>query len=194
MHRTVLAALAAAISAFLFAGCATTSEDPRASAETWQPGAVTPGGQPQAAGGAPIGSAEGAAAEAGAPAAMRKQSTGKQPADMLAKRSIYYDLDQHDIKDEYRGIVEAHAKYLRENPASRVRIEGNADERGSREYNIGLGQRRSDGVKSMLLLLGARDDQIESVSLGAEKPVCADQGERCWWQNRRGDIRYTSQR
>ena len=94
----------------------------------------------------------------------------KDPSSPLSKRSIFYELDQFDVKDEFRGLVEAHAKYLRENPSAHMMIQGNTDERGSREYNVALGQRRSDGVKKMLVLLGARENQIESVSLGEEKP------------------------
>jgi peptidoglycan-associated lipoprotein len=108
----------------------------------------------------------------------------------LARRSIYYDYDQFDIKDEYRALVEAHAKYLRDNPAAKMLIQGNTDERGSREYNVGLGQRRSDGVKKMLTLLGARDNQIESVSLGEEKPQADGHEESAWSKNRRSDILY----
>jgi peptidoglycan-associated lipoprotein len=115
----------------------------------------------------------------------------KSPNDMLSKRSIYYDYGKFEIKDEYRSIIEVHAKYLRENPGSKMLIEGNADERGSREYNVGLGQRRSDSLKKTLLLLGAQESQIESVSLGEEKPLCTHHAEDCWWKNRRGDIRYT---
>ena len=107
---------------------------------------------------------------------------------VLAQRSIFYDLDQYDVKDQYKPLVEAHARYLRDNPRRKVLIQGNTDERGSREYNIGLGQRRSDGVKRMLLLLGAREDQVESVSLGEEKPRAEGQGEAAWSQNRRSDI------
>ena len=107
---------------------------------------------------------------------------------ILAQRSIFYDLDQYDIKEQYRPLVEAHAKYLREHPTRRVLIQGNTDERGSREYNIGLGQRRSDGVKKMLLLLGVKEDQVESVSLGEEKPRSEGHDEAAWAQNRRCDI------
>ena len=109
---------------------------------------------------------------------------------MLAQRSIYYDLDQYDIRDQYKGLVEAHAKFLRDNPGRKMLIQGNTDERGSREYNIGLGQRRSDGVKKTLLLLGAREDQVESVSLGEEKPRSEGHDEQAWSQNRRSDILY----
>jgi peptidoglycan-associated lipoprotein len=111
----------------------------------------------------------------------------------LAQRSIYYDLDQFDVRDEYRGLVEAHAKYLRENPSARILIQGNTDERGSREYNVGLGQRRSDGVKKMLILLGARENQIESVSLGEEKPQAEGHNEEAWSKNRRSDILYNGE-
>ena len=108
----------------------------------------------------------------------------------LAQRSIFYDLDQYDIKDQYKPLVEAHAKYLREHPGRKMLIQGNTDERGSREYNIGLGQRRSDGVKKMLILLGAKEDQVESVSLGEEKPRSEGHDESAWAQNRRSDILY----
>ena len=108
----------------------------------------------------------------------------------LAQRSIFYDLDQYDIKDQYKDLVGAHARYLRENPASKMLIQGNTDERGSREYNVALGQRRSDGVKKMLLLLGVTEAQIESVSLGEEKPRSEGHDEAAWTQNRRSDILY----
>jgi len=107
---------------------------------------------------------------------------------VLAQRSIYYDLDSYEVKDQYKPLVEAHARYLRDNPGRKILIQGNTDERGSREYNIGLGQRRSDGVKRMLILLGAREEQIESVSLGEEKPKAEGSGEAAWSQNRRSDI------
>jgi peptidoglycan-associated lipoprotein len=114
----------------------------------------------------------------------------KDPNNILSKRSIFYDLDQYDIKDEYKALVEAHGRFLRDNPGMKMLIQGNTDERGSREYNIGLGQRRSDGVKRVLLLLGAKEAQIESVSLGEEKPRAEGQNEAAWSQNRRSDILY----
>jgi len=119
--------------------------------------------------------------------------TGQDPAvktGVLAQRSIFYDLDQYDIKDQYKPLVEAHAKYLRDHPGRKMLIQGNTDERGSREYNIGLGQRRSEGVKKMMLLLGARETQIESVSLGEEKPRSEGHDEQAWSKNRRSDILY----
>ena len=117
----------------------------------------------------------------------------KDPNNILSKRSIYFDFDKFDVKAEYRPVVEAHAKYLRENPGAKVLVQGNADERGSREYNVALGQRRSDAVKSMLKLLGASEKQIEAVSLGEEKPSCADHTEDCWAKNRRDDVLYNGE-
>jgi peptidoglycan-associated lipoprotein len=114
----------------------------------------------------------------------------KDPANILSKRSIYFDYDSNLVKDEYKPIVTAHAQYLRQNPSARVRIEGHADERGSREYNLALGQRRAEAVKQMMQLLGVQAAQIETVSFGEEKPRCTEQAESCWWQNRRGDIVY----
>jgi peptidoglycan-associated lipoprotein len=117
----------------------------------------------------------------------------KDPNNILSKRSVYFDFDKYEIKDEYKGLVEAHAKYLRENSGAKMLIQGNADERGSREYNVGLGQRRSDTVKRALLLLGAKENQVESVSLGEEKPVCTDHAEGCWAKNRRDDMLYNGE-
>ena len=117
----------------------------------------------------------------------------KDPSSILSKRTVYFDFDKFDVKAEYRPLVEAHAKFLRENPSAKMLIQGNADERGSREYNVGLGQRRSDSVKKMLTLLGAREDQIESVSLGEEKPACSEHSEDCWAKNRRGDMLYNGE-
>ena len=117
----------------------------------------------------------------------------KDPNNILSRRTNYFDFDKFDVKDEYRSLVEAHAKFLRENPSAKMLIQGNADERGSREYNLGLGQRRSDNVKKMLTLLGARDNQIEAVSLGEEKPACTQHSEDCWAKNRRDDMLYNGE-
>ena len=119
-----------------------------------------------------------------------KKNELTDPGSILSRRSIYYDYDRFDVKDQYRDLVEAHAKYLRENPGRKMMIQGNTDERGGREYNLSLGQRRSDGVKRMLILLGAREDQIETVSLGEEKPKSEGHDESAWAQNRRSDILY----
>jgi peptidoglycan-associated lipoprotein len=114
----------------------------------------------------------------------------KDPNNILSKRSIFYDYDKYDVRDEYKPLLQAHANYLKQNRNAKMLIQGNCDERGSREYNIALGQKRSDGVKKMLLLMGAQESQLESVSLGEEKPRCTDATEACYSQNRRGDMLY----
>lgn len=114
----------------------------------------------------------------------------KDPGNILSQRSVFFDYDSNLVKDEFKPLVTAHARYLQQNQKATMRVEGNADDRGSREYNLALGQRRAEAVKQMMQLLGARADQIESVSFGEEKPRCTDQSESCWSQNRRGDIVY----
>lgn len=112
------------------------------------------------------------------------------PRSALAKRSIYFDLDSYEVKGEYKDLVAAHAKYLVANRGFKVLLQGNTDERGSREYNLSLGQKRADAVRRSLTLLGAREDQVESVSLGEEKPKSDGHDEAAWAENRRADILY----
>ncbi len=113
------------------------------------------------------------------------------PASMLNKqRSVYYEYDSVVVKDEYKPLVTAHARYLSANRAQKITIEGNTDERGSREYNIALGQRRADSVRQMMILLGVEEAQIESVSFGEEKPRSQGHDETAYSENRRSDIRY----
>jgi len=112
---------------------------------------------------------------------------------VLANRSVFFDYDSYVIKDEFKPLVEAHARFLVANPKVRMLIQGNADERGSREYNLALGQKRAEALKKMLLLLGAREEQVEAVSLGEEKPRCSESNEACWSQNRRDDMLYTGE-
>ena len=117
----------------------------------------------------------------------------KDPNNILSKRSVYYDYDSTIIKDEFKPLVTAHARYLAQNRSTKMVIQGNTDERGSREYNIALGQRRADGVKQMMLLLGAQHAQIETVSFGEEKPRAAGKDEASFSQNRRSDIVYAGE-
>jgi len=112
------------------------------------------------------------------------------PSSPLSKRSIYFAYDQADIKNEYKSLLRAHAAYLAAHPGAKATLEGNCDERGSREYNLALGQRRADSVKALLKLLGAREEQLESVSWGEEKPKAPGHDEAAWAENRRCDIRY----
>ena len=114
----------------------------------------------------------------------------KDPNNILSKRSVFFDFDKDEVKPEYRALVEAHGKYLVANPNAKLSIQGNADSRGSREYNLALGQRRSVAVKKAMNLAGAQDKQIETVSYGEEKATqtCKDDG--CWSKDRRADIVY----
>ncbi len=114
----------------------------------------------------------------------------KDPASPLSKRSVYYDFDRFDVKEDYRALVEAHAKFMLDNKAARMRVEGNCDERGSTEYNLALGQRRADGVKRALMVLGVPANRIEAVSYGEEKPKASGQDEDSYGENRRSDIAY----
>ena len=125
-----------------------------------------------------------------APKGDQLPSALKDPNNILSKRSIFYDYDKYDVKDEYKPLLQAHARYLAQNSNAKMLIQGNADERGSREYNIALGQKRADGVKKMLQLMGVQESQMESVSLGEEKPRCTDNTEGCYAQNRRSDMLY----
>lgn len=110
----------------------------------------------------------------------------------LRQRVVYFDLDQDALKPEFQNIVACHAKYLRDRPSSRMTLEGNADERGSREYNVGLGERRGNAVSSSVQANGGAGGQIAVVSYGEERPVCTDSSEDCWARNRRVEIVYTA--
>lgn len=114
----------------------------------------------------------------------------KETESLLSKRSIYYEYDRYDIQEEYVPIIEAHAKLLMVHSDLKVIVQGNCDDRGSREYNLALGQRRSDSVRRAMGLLGVNEKQIETVSFGAEKPVAFGQDEESWAKNRRSDIVY----
>ncbi len=110
----------------------------------------------------------------------------------LRQRVVYFDLDQDSLKPEFQAIVACHAKYLRDRPSSRMTLEGHADERGSRAYNQGLGERRGNAVSSAIQANGGSGSQQTVVSYGEERPVCTDSGESCWAQNRRVEIVYTA--
>jgi peptidoglycan-associated lipoprotein len=115
------------------------------------------------------------------------------PANILSRRSVYFDFDSFVIRPEFTPLVEAHAGFLAQNPQMRMLIQGNTDERGSREYNLALGQKRAEALKQALMLLGARETQIEAVSLGEEKPRCTERTEACFAENRRADMLYTGE-
>ena len=115
------------------------------------------------------------------------------PNNPLSHRSIYFAFDSYDVSPEYAAIVEAHAKWLVAHPDVSIVIQGNTDERGGREYNLALGQKRSEAVKQRMQLLGVPAARIEAVSFGKEKPVATGSTEEAWAQNRRADIVYPQQ-
>ena len=113
------------------------------------------------------------------------------PQSILAQqRSVYFDFDSYTVSDQYRGLVETHARYLTSHPQQKIKIEGNTDERGGAEYNLALGQRRADAVRRMMTLLGVSDNQIETISFGKEKPKATGTSEADFAENRRADIVY----
>jgi peptidoglycan-associated lipoprotein len=118
------------------------------------------------------------------------EDTAGPQGGLLAKRIVYFDFDSSDIKGDGTGVVAAHAKYLASHAGMRVRLEGNTDDRGSREYNIGLGERRAQAVRRALLLQGATEAQTATVSYGAERPAVVGNDEAAWSKNRRVEIVY----
>ncbi len=114
----------------------------------------------------------------------------KEAGNLLSKRSIFYEYDHYDIQEEYVPIIDAHAKLLMAHTDLKMFVQGNCDDRGSREYNLALGQRRAESVKRAMVLLGVNDKQVETVSFGAEKPVAFGQDEESWAKNRRSDLVY----
>ena len=170
---------ASAALVLVVAGCASTAEPPQATSGV-APQSTTstapPGGSSTGISGTSV---------SGGPIA------GEQPSSLRGPdfaRSVYYEFDRYDVKPEYRALVESHARWLKANPAARLRIEGNTDDRGSREYNVALGQRRAESVTALLVLLGAKSEQVEAVSFGKEKPRNAGHDEAALAENRRSDF------
>lgn len=133
-----------------------------------------------------------------APVAQSKVSTVTIPAHLDPKseiataRSVYFDFDQSVVKANALSLLERHSKYLQTNPQLAIRIEGNTDERGGAEYNLALGQRRAEAVRSALKVYGVKDAQMEAVSWGKERPKFRGHDEADWGQNRRADLQYPS--
>jgi peptidoglycan-associated lipoprotein len=175
--KTTLVASLTSLALALMAGCASQSTQESAPAPAPAPGVSSASATPQAT---------------PAAAAPRGTSTGftARTASMPQARSIYYEYDKSEIKPDGVKTIDAHAQYLRAHPDMKVKVEGNADERGSAEYNLALGQRRADAVMQRMTILGVPSDRIETVSFGKEKPKASGHDEESWSENRRSDIVY----
>jgi len=173
MRKILIILMVAA--ALISAGCKSNKPKPGPSSQTEVGGADSAGAGSDAANAGNVGSDD--------------ETAGPQGG-LLAKRIIYFDFDSSDIKGEGTDVVAAHAKYLASHAGTRVRLEGNTDARGSREYNIGLGERRAQAVRRALLLQGATESQLATVSYGAERPAVAGNDEAAWSKNRRVEIVY----
>jgi peptidoglycan-associated lipoprotein len=112
------------------------------------------------------------------------------PNSPLYEKSVYFDFDKYTVKEAYRPLVSAHSNYLNTHKARRVVIQGNTDERGGREYNLALGQKRAEAVRRQMAMHGVSENQLEAVSFGKEKPKAEGHNEAAWAQNRRADIVY----
>jgi peptidoglycan-associated lipoprotein len=175
MMKRMLMALAVAVA---MVGCSSVPlenvpvEDKSASAVTGQPG-----------------TGPGATQSSVAPVAADSASlTAAGPANVA--KIVYFDYDSYVIKPQFQSLIEGHARFLKANNGRKISIEGHTDERGGREYNLALGQRRSEAVRRALGLLGVTDSQVEAVSFGKEKPVAMGSDEAAWSQNRRAEIVY----
>lgn len=165
----------------LFAGC---SSIPGMSDDTTSDAApVSDAGQGEAG-------AEGAQTSGAAETGAWAGSELDNPDSLLYTKTIYFDYDVDQVRADYQDAVIAHGDYLAENPAITVTVEGHADERGSREYNIALGERRANSVKRILLAQGASESQIITISYGEERPAFMDVSEAAWSQNRRAVFIY----
>jgi peptidoglycan-associated lipoprotein len=179
MQRLVRAAMAGAAFTFVLAGCSSVDLEEKKPAPIVDASSTAK----------PTGPDPRAVAPVEAPSS-RGLDPFNDPNSPLYKKSVYFDFDSFVVKSEYQSVVEAHGKYLASTKNRRIVVEGNTDERGGREYNLALGQKRAEAVKQRLMLLGAADAQIETVSFGKEKPKAVGSNEEAWAQNRRADIVY----
>jgi peptidoglycan-associated lipoprotein len=159
--------------AFILAGCAGEQ-------------AVQPSTEEKGAAPAQTAPADGGAA----PGTSLSDREKQRRAELLSQRRVHFAFDSSAIDEEARAIIEAHSAYLVANPQLKVALEGNCDERGTREYNLALGERRAQAVERMMKVLGVAGNRIKTVSYGEEKPLCQEHNESCWRQNRRAEIGY----
>jgi peptidoglycan-associated lipoprotein len=178
MKQRVFVALALVAA---LAGCASGVKLDDVPVEDRNGAAVTPGGG---------GAVPGTGGQSQVQQVQADTAGATQQGPVNVSRLVYFDYDSYSVKPEFQSVIEAHARFLRQNGNRRVVIEGHTDERGGREYNLALGQRRSEAVRRALELLGVRDAQVEAVSFGKEKPAAQGSDENSWAQNRRAEIAY----
>jgi peptidoglycan-associated lipoprotein len=165
----------ALLGAVLLGGCSSVKLDPDVPVETRNPSGA----------GAGAGTGTGAPVSKVTPVEINDNTPGN-----ASQRTVYFDYDSYLVKDEYRPIVERFAKALAADRKKRVQVEGHTDERGGREYNLALGQKRAEAVAKSLALLGATDAQVEAVSFGKERPAAQGSDEAAWAKNRRAELNY----
>ncbi|WP_088285959.1 peptidoglycan-associated lipoprotein Pal [Ideonella sp. A 288] len=176
---------AVAAAALLLAGCASSVKLDEAPVESRTPSAVDgTAGKP----GGTTGSTAGTATPQSQVAAV-DLTKGAASAAASAGRVVYFDFDSFVVKDEFRNLVDTHARALAANKGKRMMIEGHTDERGGREYNLALGQKRAEAVAKSMVLLGVGETQVEAVSFGKERPVSEGHDEGAWAKNRRAELK-----
>ena len=178
---------AALLAAAVLAGCSSVKLDEAAPVTDRTPTPVSPAG----AAGAGAGSgAAGASVDGRTVVPVQTSEPGQAQPPANVERVIYFDFDSYTVKPEYMATLEAHARFLNADRQRRVVLEGHTDERGGREYNLALGQKRADAVRRALALLGVQESQMEAVSYGKEKPAVEGSGEAVWSRNRRVELQY----
>lgn len=169
----------------LLVGCSTTTEQ----AEEAPAAEVPPSPAPEAA---PADDAGAGDAQAMEPAQEQEPvDPFEDPNNLLSKRTVYFDFDSSVINDDAMAVVKAHADHMVANAGAMMTVEGHCDERGTREYNIALGERRADAVRRVLIANGVSSGQINVISYGEERPAAMGHNESAWGQNRRGELMYT---
>ena len=176
--------------AFAFAGCSSTTTpttpEPSAAAAATAPADTTK----KLESGKTGESTTKAPASSSLDALQRGESTATPASSPL--KDVYFDFDRYDLRADAREILKANSAWLKANPGAQVQIEGHCDERGTTEYNVALGSRRSESVKDYLVTLGTSADRLSTISYGEEVPVCREQTEDCWQKNRRGTFIFTA--
>ena len=179
MNKLPIMGLALTLSLVLLAGCSSTPRDDRASGADVSEQSTGADGYGS---GASTSAASSGADWAGDPL--------ENPNSLLATRVIYFDYDQSTVRADYLDVISAHADYLDANPQVVVRLEGHADERGTREYNLGLGENRANAVRSLMMAQGVADNQMVVVSYGEERPTAYENNDEAWALNRRVELIY----